>query len=292
MKTVQSNRLLVTGDFVFENDKFPLAVKPLFGKGSPGRHQHERFHEIVLIVSGSAKHIYGEKSYKLQPQELLVIEPGMYHNYEECEFDYYNLQVDFNKLKLPLFDLPHTAGFQKLFVLSPRSHCTPKGKPMRNILNAGEFAKAIELLKKMHDLQSRRENGYQWAMVSLFQAFMLLICQGDGESADNNKIQPTAIGELVGWMTKHCEKDWTVKKMCQACRISRPTLFREFKKFYGASPLEYIKKRRVEIARQLLSTGLYNVTQVAERAGFDSVSYFSAEFRRLTGETPSHYANK
>ena len=51
-------------------------------------------------------------------------------------------------------------------------------------------------------------------------------------------------------------------------------------------------KERIEIARQLLSTGLYNVTQVAERAGFDSVSYFSAEFRRLTGETPSHYANK
>ena len=283
------NSPLVTEEFVFESNRFPLAVKQLFGKGSPGRHQHEHFHEIVLIVSGSAKHIYGEKSYKLQPQELLVIEPGIYHNYEECEFDYYNLQVDFNKLKLPLFDLPHTAGFQKLFVLSPRSHCTPKGKPMRNILNAGEFAKAIELLKKMHDLQSRRENGYQWAMVSLFQAFMLLICQGDGESADNNKIQPTAIGELVGWMTKHCEKDWSVKKMCQACRISRPTLFREFKKFYGVAPVQFLTNQRLRKACALLKESDMSMESIATACGFESGTYFSTIFKKNMNITPLKY---
>ena len=89
-----------------------------------------------------------------------------------------------------------------------------------------------------------------------------------------------------------CDTALRVSTLAEMCGVSEVYFRREFKKFYGASPLEYIKKRRVEIARQLLSTGLYNVTQVAERAGFDSVSYFSAEFRRLTGETPSHYANK
>ena len=89
-----------------------------------------------------------------------------------------------------------------------------------------------------------------------------------------------------------CDTSLRVSALAEMCNVSEVYFRAEFKKFYGASPLEYIKKRRIEIARQLLSTGLYNITQVAERAGFDSVSYFSAEFRRLTGQTPSQYANK
>ncbi len=89
-----------------------------------------------------------------------------------------------------------------------------------------------------------------------------------------------------------CDATLRVSDLAERCGVSEVYFRAEFKKFYGASPLEYIKKRRIEIARQLLSTGLYNVTQVAERAGFDSVSYFSAEFRRLTGTTPSKYGNK
>ena len=89
-----------------------------------------------------------------------------------------------------------------------------------------------------------------------------------------------------------CDTALRVSDLAAMCGVSEVYFRREFKRFYGTSPLEYIKKRRIEIACQLLSTGLYNVTQVAERAGFDSVSYFSAEFRRLTGGTPSQYQNR
>ncbi len=89
-----------------------------------------------------------------------------------------------------------------------------------------------------------------------------------------------------------CDTSLRVSDLAERCGVSEVYFRAEFKKFYGVSPLEYIKKRRIEIACQLLSTGLYNVTQVAERAGFDSISYFSAEFRRLTGTTPSQYGRK
>lgn len=89
-----------------------------------------------------------------------------------------------------------------------------------------------------------------------------------------------------------CDTTLRISALAERCGISEVYFRSEFKKFYGTSPLEYIKKRRIEVACQLLSTGLYNVTQVAEHAGFDSVSYFSAEFHRLRGCTPSQYQNK
>ena len=64
---------------------------------------------------------------------------------------------------------------------------------------------------------------------------------------------------------------------------------REFKKYFSETPLEYIKRKRIELACNLLSTELYSVTDVALRSGFDSISYFSSEFKRMTGTSPKKY---
>ena len=66
---------------------------------------------------------------------------------------------------------------------------------------------------------------------------------------------------------------------------------REFKKYYGESPIEYIKRRRIEMACHLLRTELYTITDVASRSGFESISYFSLEFKRYMGFSPSEYRN-
>lgn len=66
----------------------------------------------------------------------------------------------------------------------------------------------------------------------------------------------------------------------------------EFRKCYGCSPIEYIQKRRLEIACHLLQTNLYSVAEVATQSGFDSISYFSAQFRRAMGCTPKEYRDQ
>ena len=88
-----------------------------------------------------------------------------------------------------------------------------------------------------------------------------------------------------------CDTSLRVSALSEMCGISEVYFRREFKKFYGTSPLDYIKKRRIEIARGLLQTGMCNVTDTAFQSGFESISYFSAEFRRLTGMSPSEYIN-
>ena len=66
----------------------------------------------------------------------------------------------------------------------------------------------------------------------------------------------------------------------------------EFRKCYHVSPIEYIKKSRIEIACRLLETQLYPITEVAVQAGFDSISYFSAEFHRMMGCSPRDYQKR
>ena len=82
-----------------------------------------------------------------------------------------------------------------------------------------------------------------------------------------------------------------ISTLAKQYKTSETYFRREFKKYYGESPIEYIKRRRIEMACHLLRTELYLITDVASRSGFESISYFSLEFKRYMGCSPSEYRN-
>lgn len=80
-----------------------------------------------------------------------------------------------------------------------------------------------------------------------------------------------------------------VTRLAALCGFSSTYLRRIFLNEFGMTTNAYIKQFRVNKAKAMLDTGLYPVTEVAIRCGFNSTSYFSKEFKRVTGYTPSEY---
>lgn len=64
-----------------------------------------------------------------------------------------------------------------------------------------------------------------------------------------------------------------------------------FKALYGRTPNQYLMTVRIEKAKQLLQTG-DSVTGVCHAIGFDSVTSFSALFKKSTGSTPTAYRSR
>ncbi len=79
----------------------------------------------------------------------------------------------------------------------------------------------------------------------------------------------------------------TISQLAEQAGVSETYFRREFRECFDTSPSAYLKKIRIENARLLLSTGYYTVSEVASRCGFQNLSYFSYEFHRLTGQTPT-----
>lgn len=65
-----------------------------------------------------------------------------------------------------------------------------------------------------------------------------------------------------------------------------------FKDATGYSPTRYANIRAVKKAAELLASGEYTVTEVAEELGFDNIFYFSRLFKSLTGQNPSTFLQK
>lgn len=111
------------------------------------------------------------------------------------------------------------------------------------------------------------------------------------EKQQNDLHPAPRLAAVKQYMDENPDGDLRISALAARHRTSEVYFRQEFKKYYGESPIEYIKKRRIETACRLLRTELYAISEVATRSGFDSVSYFSSEFRRVMGCSPREYRN-
>ena len=90
---------------------------------------------------------------------------------------------------------------------------------------------------------------------------------------------------------KHIHENYTseplrIAALSQLCSIT-PEYFRSiFKSIYGISPKSYINNLKISRAKELLSSGMYSVTESAILSGYTDMSHFSREFKKATGVSP------
>ena len=73
------------------------------------------------------------------------------------------------------------------------------------------------------------------------------------------------------------------------CNISEVYFRRIFKKEFGISPQKYIVSLRIQNAKALIDAGYFSLQEVAYLSGYSDYKYFSVEFKRVMGASPSEY---
>src|SRR5262245_64089026 len=88
------------------------------------------------------------------------------------------------------------------------------------------------------------------------------------------------------------ERPLTIHEVARDVQISPFHLIRQFEAVFGTTPHQFRQASRLDLARQLLATGNYSVTDVCMEVGFSSLGSFSVLFTRRMGETPSAYQRR
>ena len=92
--------------------------------------------------------------------------------------------------------------------------------------------------------------------------------------------------EIARYIEEHLSEDLSVNVLCRKFNISRNTLYRIADTYLGLTVANYIKKKRIEKAEELLKSGM-SVTKVADLLGFCDYGYFGKVFKSVTGKTPT-----
>jgi AraC family transcriptional activator FtrA len=98
----------------------------------------------------------------------------------------------------------------------------------------------------------------------------------------------TGLARLLDWVRGHPALPHSVASMARRAAMSSRTLQRQFQESTGLSPVAWLTRERVEVAKELLEAGK-SMAQVAALAGFGSEESFRRHFRIVAGTTPSAF---
>lgn len=95
--------------------------------------------------------------------------------------------------------------------------------------------------------------------------------------------------EILDFMKRHICDALTISSICETFSISRSLLHTIFTTKYNCSPIAYFQKLKIDYAKELLRSQKMNCTEVAHHLSFSSLQYFSNQFKKAVGMSPSEY---
>jgi AraC-like DNA-binding protein len=96
----------------------------------------------------------------------------------------------------------------------------------------------------------------------------------------------TQIARVLKEVHADSAKPMTVESMAKRASMSVAAFHHNFKLVTGSSPLQYLKRIRLDRAKRLMMHDGYNASTAAKAVGYESASQFSREFKRQFGVTP------
>ena len=108
--------------------------------------------------------------------------------------------------------------------------------------------------------------------------------------ATPESVRRAAVRRVLAHMHRHLARPLTLAELGQVACLHPVYLGSLFKRQTGLSPMEYLARRRIEAARELLrAEPERSVASIAEEVGFGSLPHFHRVFRRITGVTPHQF---
>jgi AraC-like DNA-binding protein len=98
------------------------------------------------------------------------------------------------------------------------------------------------------------------------------------------------VRQVVGYLSTQYAEPVTIEGMAETLGYNRAYLSRLFKQHTSLSPVTFLTKLRIDHGRRLLrERPELTVEQIASSVGFQDALYFSKQFRRWYGQSPTDY---
>ena len=157
------------------------------------------------------------------------------------------------------------------------------------VLRPEKSAAIGSLFKKIFSVWISRSDGYYFECISLIYKIFAEL-QKQNYIPDN---QYQTIKPALRYIEEHfLDGKISMKTLADCCSVSYSYLKRLFIKKFGIPPTKYIIQLKINYACDLLHSGLYNITQIAEICGYSDIYFFSRQFKEYMGISPSGFVER
>ncbi|QYR23325.1 AraC family transcriptional regulator [Paenibacillus sp. sptzw28] len=101
------------------------------------------------------------------------------------------------------------------------------------------------------------------------------------------------IKQAVRWLSFQYAEQVSIEDLSRRLGYHRTHLSKMFKQLTGVSPIQFLLKVRMERAKELLVGEIYlSIDQIASSVGYGDALYFSKQFRKTYGVSPTEYRSR
>ena len=261
--------------FVEHDEDFPM-------------HGHQ-YSELVIVLGGSALHRTSTENYPIGVGDVFVINGDMQHGFSHVRnLRMGILQYDPDPFLVGRHDLEQMMGFHALFDLEPRSRQNENFRS-RLRLNAAELSEAELLLNEINREFHNRFEGWKTMVQAGFFQLVTRLSRSYTTQKKDTPSPMVRMAHVASHIRKHFRRNIRIEQLAKIACLSPSQFQRVFKRTYHATPGQFIHRLRIEHACQLLRDETRDIASIAEASGFSTPAFFSTQFRRTTGMTPSAY---
>ncbi len=248
------------------------------------RHFHTDEYEFNLVLGGKGEYYQNGVSYALSAGDLFISDPYVPH--EISSIATRDLHVLWLNVYIKTYDSPVSELYEdRLIQEFMRSHQTyiPGQKFLLDYAS---------LLSNTSSNDSLRHFSKQHLIKALFYDFI--------ELANSNKldfhnsdvyigIKPFTILNLASnYIMANLNNELPISNIAAAVYTSERNLRHLFRKHYNSTVIDYVNRKKMEYAGQLLSLQV-QVQEASAAVGIESPAQFSRMFKRYQGVSPKDY---
>lgn len=263
-----------------------ISANQRFSAGRMSWHSHDG-HEILLLLSGSTGYEFrGGRKVQLHGGEIMVIPSGTTHRGQK------DVRQP-STLCAIVFDPTHHSRhglFTKRECEWLASHFGQR-TPHPVLMNAGtrHLARTLHTLIRQH-AAGKKADGLLAAQRVTVASIILETARFHEQSS--SAVHVSMAAQVMDHMERHLAEPVSMDALARQTRISRARLFANFKRETGMSPNDWLQRRRIKAATELLRTTSRKLEDIAVACGFTSASYFCHVFRKYTGTKPGEHRRK
>ena len=234
-------------------------------KGSSWGPVHTRDCIVLMNLYGVLKIIIDRKEYRLtKPGEVIILGPGSTYSYR-CESEFHACRTVF------------------LNGTSIKQFLTTSGLSANLLVYPSDFGYVKDLQVHIYRYCERQKRGSQQQASATAYELLLYLSKSLGKPV------PRVISEAIDYISSRLYDPIDNEDIARAAGISRSRLCTLFREIFSESPLTYRRKRRIEIAKNMLGKLPKSIKEISADLGYNSQHEFAREFKKQLGVSPTMY---
>ena len=237
-------------------------------------HTHP-FTELFYVVDGKGEFNIQGQLFPVKANDFVIINP----------------QVEHTELSSPDEPLEYIVLGIRGLSFSNLTPVSEGGHPFSFFNLRDEQKDILRYLNAMVQEATSQQMSYELVCHNLLEILLIKILRHQHFDLEVGKQSKATkdISFIKHYLETYYHESIQLEDLASMTHLSRFYISHSFKKEIGMSPMEYLIDIRIKESKILLRTTNYSISQVADIVGFTTPTYFSKQFRKSTGISPTDY---